>query len=160
MHPSGARRARLERYRGPPVRFAPNYLDIAIQAGEHQSPVRGLGTRRDRGLPVARSAAHLRQLARAERHAAVRAAGVGRLGVNIHDAAICAPRCGSPGAQCGTSLCVAYRRSRTERHKYGTRLERKGLQRLPMSKTACLWNKSVTTQITMSRNESNSRVRR
>ena len=57
-----------------------SYPGQADHAGQHQGLVRGLERCRHQGFSLARSAAHLGELARAERHAAVRAAGVRRLG--------------------------------------------------------------------------------
>ena len=52
----------------------------AGNSGEHEGLVCGTGAGRDRRFSLARSAAYLGELARAERHAAVRAAGDGGLG--------------------------------------------------------------------------------
>ncbi len=54
----------------------------ADRPAQHQGLVRGTRAGRDRGFSLARSAAHLGELARAERHAAVRVAGAGGLGVD------------------------------------------------------------------------------
>ena len=55
-------------------------------------------------------------VARAERHAAVRVAGVGRLGESGDGAPLCAPRRRSPRALCGTPGCHSCRCDR----KHGT----------------------------------------
>ena len=65
---------------------------------------------RHQGFSVARSAALLGALARAERHAAVRVAGVGRVGESGDGAALRAPRRRSPGTLRGTPLRNACRR--------------------------------------------------
>ena len=63
--------------------------------------VRSTGACRHSRFSLARSAAHLGELARAERHAAVRVAGTRRLGISGDGAALCASRRGPPGAVCG-----------------------------------------------------------
>ena len=69
------------------------YLQGAAgQAGEQESVVQGTEARRNRGLSLARSAAHLGELARAGRNAALRVTGARRLGDGEDGAALCAPR--------------------------------------------------------------------
>ena len=71
------------------------------------------------GFSLARSSAHLGELARAERYAAVRAAGDRRLGVDGHGAAVRASCRRSLSTLCGAPRDVGCGR-KLRRHKNGT----------------------------------------
>jgi len=72
-------------------------------AGQYEGLVPGAGTGRNRELPLARLAAHLGELARAKRYAAVRAAGARGLGESGDGPALRALVGGTPGTVCGST---------------------------------------------------------
>ena len=78
----------------------------ADSAGQHQSLVQALNAP-DRGFSVARPTAHLGELARAERHAAIRVAGIGGLGESGDGAALRALLGRALSALCGSPVRFA-----------------------------------------------------
>jgi hypothetical protein len=84
----------------------------AHQAGQHGSLVQGAQARRYRGLSMARSEAHVGELARAGRDSALRVTGARRMGDREDGAALRAPGRGASGG-----LRQQHGKSR---HKYGT----------------------------------------
>ena len=76
----------------------------ADMSGQHQGVVRRSRAGRHHGLSLARSAAHLGELARAARHAAVRITGAWGLGKSGDGASLCAPVGGAPGTLCGSLM--------------------------------------------------------
>src|SRR6266446_2227022 len=73
-------------------------------SGEYEGLARGAGEGGRQGFPLARSPAHLGELARAGRNAAPRAAGAGRLGVRGDGAQVRASIERASGRLCGPAF--------------------------------------------------------
>ena len=94
-----------------------SYQGRADSSGQHEGVVRGARARRHHRLSLARPSAHLGKLARAERNAAARAPGAGRLGECGDGASICSLFSGAFGALCGSTVRVAARDGKCFGHK-------------------------------------------
>src|SRR5208282_1767804 len=98
----------------------------ADHAGQFEGVVRGVKGGRHQGLPLARSAPYVGELARAKRDAAVCLAGDGWLVERGNGTALRAPRRPPLGAFCGPLVCVAGRGIGNSRHNYVTVRKMKG----------------------------------
>ena len=100
----------------------------AGETGQHEDLVQGSQASRYRGLPLARSAAYLGELARAAGHPVARVAGARWMGECGDGAAVRAPDCRSSGAVRRSPMFFGSSGERIRRHVYGTGLEnREGL---------------------------------
>jgi len=121
---NGEAMALLRKQVGKHPTYVFSYKGAPITQVKYQGLVCGARTRRHRGLSLARSEARMGNVARTERHAAVRVAGAGWLAESGDGAPLCTPCGGSPRALCAAPWRRACRRARKRRHKYGTEVKR------------------------------------